>query len=156
MCPMSTFMNAQSLTCSAYCGVQLRVKLCNLECCNQIRGSIVVSISACHAEDPGSIPGRGVLLFSAIDICSDIAQCQRVARRLPKRQARHRGDSNPCGQSPMDFESISLTARTQCHMPFIGSVHMERKLPVLSKYKMTLSLVTITGLIAQLVRAYGQ
>ena len=22
-------------------------------------GSIVVSISACHAEDPGSIPGRG-------------------------------------------------------------------------------------------------
>ena len=26
-----------------------------------IRGSIVVSISACHAEDPGSIPGRGVL-----------------------------------------------------------------------------------------------
>ena len=28
--------------------------------CQQIRGSIVVSISACHAEDPGSIPGRGV------------------------------------------------------------------------------------------------
>ena len=27
---------------------------------------------------------------------------------------RHRGDSNPCGQSPMDFESISLAARTQC------------------------------------------
>jgi hypothetical protein len=25
-----------------------------------IRGSIVVSISARHAEDPGSIPGRGV------------------------------------------------------------------------------------------------
>jgi hypothetical protein len=25
----------------------------------KIRGSIVVSISACHAEDPGSIPGRG-------------------------------------------------------------------------------------------------
>ena len=25
----------------------------------QIRGSIVVSISACHADDPGSIPGRG-------------------------------------------------------------------------------------------------
>ena len=24
------------------------------------RGSIVVSIAACHAEDPGSIPGRGV------------------------------------------------------------------------------------------------
>ena len=26
---------------------------------NNVRGSIVVSISACHAEDPGSIPGRG-------------------------------------------------------------------------------------------------
>ena len=31
---------------------------------NHIRGSIVVSISACHAEDPGSIPGRGA--------CSDL------------------------------------------------------------------------------------
>ena len=29
---------------------------------DQIRGSIVVSISARHAEDPGSIPGRGILL----------------------------------------------------------------------------------------------
>ena len=29
---------------------------------SQIRDSIVVSISACHADDPGSIPGRGVLL----------------------------------------------------------------------------------------------
>ena len=28
---------------------------------HQIRGSIVVSIPACHAGDPGSIPGRGVL-----------------------------------------------------------------------------------------------
>ena len=28
----------------------------------QIRCSIVVSISACHAEDPGSIPGGGVFL----------------------------------------------------------------------------------------------
>ena len=27
----------------------------------QIRGSIVVRISTCHAEDPGSIPGRGVV-----------------------------------------------------------------------------------------------
>ena len=26
------------------------------------RDSIVVSISACHADDPGSIPGRGVVL----------------------------------------------------------------------------------------------
>ena len=28
--------------------------------------STVVSISACHAEDPGSIPGRNVLLFSCL------------------------------------------------------------------------------------------
>jgi len=28
---------------------------------NKIRGSIVVNISACHAEDPGSIPSRGDL-----------------------------------------------------------------------------------------------
>ena len=27
---------------------------------------------------------------------------------------RQRGDSNPCGQSPVDFESISLAARTHC------------------------------------------
>jgi hypothetical protein len=32
----------------------------------QIRGSIVVSISACHAEDPGSIPGRGVCRGAAV------------------------------------------------------------------------------------------
>ena len=32
---------------------------------SQVRGSIVVSISACHAEDPGSIPGRGVASHNA-------------------------------------------------------------------------------------------
>ena len=37
----------------------------------------------------------------------------RQGTALPRRK-RQRGDSNPCGQSPMDFESISLTARTQC------------------------------------------
>ena len=31
-----------------------------------IRGSIVVSISACHADDPGSIPGRGIFLFRSL------------------------------------------------------------------------------------------
>ena len=30
--------------------------------------SIVVSISACHAEDPGSIPGRGVNFFPPFPI----------------------------------------------------------------------------------------
>ena len=28
-----------------------------------VLGSIVVSIPACHAGDPGSIPGRGDVLF---------------------------------------------------------------------------------------------
>ena len=33
---------------------------------------------------------------------------------LTAEQERQRGDSNPCGQSPMDFESISITTRTHC------------------------------------------
>ena len=44
---------------------------------DKIRDSIVVSISACHAEDPGSIPGRGIssypdacdVNFQATHIC---------------------------------------------------------------------------------------
>jgi hypothetical protein len=36
------------------------------------------------------------------------------AQSWTKKTKRQRGDSNPCGQSPMDFESISLTARTHC------------------------------------------
>ncbi len=31
-----------------------------------LRDSIVVSISACHVEDPGSIPGRGASLFGLL------------------------------------------------------------------------------------------
>ena len=31
-----------------------------------VLGSIVVSISACHAEDPGSIPGRGGHFFFSV------------------------------------------------------------------------------------------
>ena len=44
----------------------------------------------------------------------------RWKRNLLKEQRRQRGDSNPCGQSPMDFESISLAARTHCHMSCIN------------------------------------
>ena len=41
----------------------------------------------------------------------------RLKRQVPFKNARRQlGDSNPCGQSPMDFESISLAARTQCHV----------------------------------------
>ena len=38
----------------------VQVQTCRILLIAQIRGSIVVSISARHAEDPGSIPGRGV------------------------------------------------------------------------------------------------
>ena len=38
---------------------------------------------------------------------------ERERTRKRDRQNRHRGNSNPCGQSPMDFESIPSTARTQ-------------------------------------------
>ena len=44
-----------------------------------IRVSIVVSISACHADDPGSIPGRGVVCFGfgpiAFSCSRDIKCC---------------------------------------------------------------------------------
>ena len=40
---------------------------------NRFRDSIVVSISACHADDPGSIPGRGVLFYLlAFEKCEDL------------------------------------------------------------------------------------
>ena len=35
---------------------------------SQILGSIVVSIPACHAGDPGSIPGRGGNSFKLVNI----------------------------------------------------------------------------------------
>ena len=40
---------------------------------SSIRDSIVVSISACHADDPGSIPGRGAFPF-----------CEPLPTSLPK------------------------------------------------------------------------
>ena len=44
---------------------------------SQIRVSIVVSISACHADDPGSIPGRGTFGAPIIRDC--------LVRRLYRR-----------------------------------------------------------------------
>ena len=41
---------------------------------------------------------------------------------------RHRGDSSPCGQSPMDFESIPLAAQAQCH-PSPGHTAMLSRCP---------------------------
>ena len=51
-----------------------------------IRCSIVVSISACHAEDPGSIPGGGALFPSPPSACAEttsdaqqFATCRKLA-----------------------------------------------------------------------------
>ena len=45
-----------------------------------IRDSIGVSISACHAEDPGSIPGRGVFLcVPGRQSCAQVRQIRRCA-----------------------------------------------------------------------------
>ena len=46
---------------------------CNFGC--HVRGSIVVSISARHADDPGSIPGRG----DVMPRCGAATQARRVA-----------------------------------------------------------------------------
>ena len=49
----------------------------------EVRGSIVVSISACHAEDPGSIPGRGVHCNSSGAKPSQLL-AQPLAMRSPR------------------------------------------------------------------------
>ena len=48
----------------------------------KVRGSVVVSISACHAEDPGSIPGGGV--------CPVCVRTTDIKER----------ESNPRGETP--------------------------------------------------------
>jgi hypothetical protein len=86
------------------------------------------------------LAGRpGMLAFmcggeaSALGSTSAVFGCARISPRLPRgararlvtigrlafstpRRKRHRGDSNPCGQSPMDSESIRLAAGTPCHV----------------------------------------
>ena len=39
-----------------------------------LRVSIVVSISACHADDPGSIPGRGTFLYVVLGIIGTLLE----------------------------------------------------------------------------------
>jgi hypothetical protein len=81
----------------------------------------------------------GILAFtcwgeaSALGSTSAVFGCARISPRLPRgacarpvtigrlvlstpRRKRHRGESNPCGQSPMDFESFPSCARTPCHV----------------------------------------
>ena len=46
----------------------------------------------------------------SLDVLGNSARCSRAATS----QQRQRGDLNPCGQSPMDFESITLATRSHC------------------------------------------
>ena len=51
--------------------------------------------------------------YRCVPVCAHATR--RCAHNIQMPQTgnlRQRGDSNPCGQSPMDFESISLAART--------------------------------------------
>ena len=50
-----------------------------------VSDSIVASISACHADDPGSIPGRRAFLHSFLSLGrgSRCARCARCARCMP-------------------------------------------------------------------------
>ena len=52
---------------------------------SRFRGSIMVSISACHAEDPGSIPGRGGLFL--LTLCGGWSQGRRQGLSPDSRQA---------------------------------------------------------------------
>ena len=55
--------DADAMICQGYREVVEVMNEGNGRC---LRDSIVVSISACHVEDPGSIPGRGASLFPLI------------------------------------------------------------------------------------------
>ena len=57
---------------------------------SQVRGSIVVSISACHAEDPGSIPGRGAFAKAAANLARPL---KKPIRREALRGSIGRGDN---------------------------------------------------------------
>ena len=54
-----------SLGVSVWYFLRMLLCVCGL---NKVRGSIVVSIPACHAGDPGSIPGLGDFLFVAEEV----------------------------------------------------------------------------------------
>jgi hypothetical protein len=52
-----------------------------------------------------------IALFAQVSCCSQNSESCLHNVQLCNSTT---GGSNPCGQSPMDFESISLAARTQC------------------------------------------
>ena len=50
----------------------------------QFRGSIVASMSACHAEEPGSLPGRGVVSLPHALVVFEWLRCERKCARVCK------------------------------------------------------------------------
>ena len=79
-----------------------------------IRGSIVVSISACHAEDPGSIPGRGGALL-ATEAGTGRARRRASVARVTARTVTCLADS-------------ALRAKSRCNMP-AGTPARHAKIP---------------------------
>ena len=76
---------------------------------------VVTLLNCCMGKFPlrswRQFEKHALLLPSMALLCASTSHYQQ---QLPRNAKRHRGDSNPCGQSPMDFESISLATRTQC------------------------------------------
>ena len=61
----------------------------------QLRDSIVVSISACHAEAPGSIPGRGTFVPSVnTEVGSLVPSGLRPTRHRQKPRVLHSAASS--------------------------------------------------------------
>ena len=65
--------------------------------------------------------------FGTLPHCAPAAHMGHKARtgrtqylELVDSGKRQRGDSNPCGQSPMDFESITLATRSHCLADFVS------------------------------------
>ena len=83
---------------------------------NNFRGSIVVSISACHAEDPGSIPGRGILSCARFlrrrlaEACAATRPCinDTVSERL------RRWTRNPLGSARRGSNPLGVVYAVSC------------------------------------------
>ena len=82
--------------------------------------SAVASRSSAHRLGAATAKGFPVDLESVVQPGRQVTRARAQFRSLcgggspESLWQRQRGDSNPCGQSPMDFESISLAARTHC------------------------------------------
>ena len=64
-----------------------------------------------------SSEGRGSRVVASVTaqfcVHESVARAEGT-RDVVARAKRQRGDLNPCGQSPTDFESITLTTRSHC------------------------------------------